>query len=665
MSTEDLILLDTCVLMANPDIVHRVHQKGGTVFITNTVLDELDYNKKGTESHNESAKRILRELNSNGVRQVIDAENIDALERDVLSSSTYNGIPVNIIHRDRFNSNSNNDAKIIEIAKDYSLTLISADQGMVVRAQSAGIKAYYWHGKDIACFPAGANQPNKSPENSAPSSASNAIKPFSVHKGPITQPPEVLKVARFPTEGDSVKTSSGKLVRLRSTLSEGGEGKIFLTDDSAVVCKIYRPDKLTNLKRDKIKLMLTRSMRTQGIAWPIDIVTNAEGEFCGYIMPKARGIPMQPTIFVKPHFEKKLPAWKRRDLAKVCLRFLDLVKTLHDANVLVGDINPLNVLINPDSTDVWLVDTDSFQIENYPCPVGTVHFTAPEIQGQDYGRFLRTTDHELFAVATMLFAILMCGKYPYSQQGGGTAAENVRNKVFPYPFHKSTAGVEHRGTTAPSGPYRYMWSHLPYQLKEAFHDSFREGNRVPIDQWIRLIGNYLAKIERGSMSDDLFPKQEKITDGVETSCGSCGTSFSIQRSFLAELELAGKRGNCPSCKKQIQLRALAKKAAMASTPGHSSPSKSPWHVKNNPGSVFSGNVRSNRPSAPRVPIWSRGGSNPSRIQAPPSPTPAKNKQNAFGIAFLVVLIGIGYAFAGVAGVIIVLLALAFLAFKNS
>ncbi|RML94152.1 hypothetical protein APX70_07765, partial [Pseudomonas syringae pv. maculicola] len=64
-----------------------------------------------------------------------------------------------------------------------------------------------------------------------------------------------------------------------------------------------------------------------------------------------------------------------------------------------------NLLVTQDSTKLWMVDTDSFQIEGFPCPVGTVNFTAPEIQGVNYGTFMRTKEHELFAVATMLFMI--------------------------------------------------------------------------------------------------------------------------------------------------------------------------------------------------------------------------------------------------------------------
>lgn len=423
-------------------------------------MDELDYNKNGNEDSNRNARKVLREFANQGVKPLPDTKG-DKVLNDVFSYSTYKGTLVKIINRDVFRSNGNNDSKIIEIAKDYSLILISSDHGMVVRAMSSGVKSHIWNGGAIKRYSTKRKSASSGTSHNAAGKKS-LIKPFRILNEPIVQREEILAVSGLTTEGASLLTSKGKLVILKKLVGKGGEGQIFLTDDRQTVCKIYKQEKLTNLKRDKIKLMLTRCLGEKGIAWPIDFVVNEAGEFVGYIMPRAHGVPLQPTIFVKPYFEKCLPSWTRKDLAVVCLKFLEHMQILHDANILVGDINPLNVLVNADSSDVWLVDTDSFQIEYYPCPVGTINFTAPEIQGLNYATFLRTKDHELFAVATMLFMILLPGKPPYSQEGGGTPGENIKSKQFPYPFHNKDEGIQHHGVNLPSGPYRFMWSHLSF-----------------------------------------------------------------------------------------------------------------------------------------------------------------------------------------------------------
>ena len=613
MSHKDLVLLDTCVLMSNPDIIFRVKEKGGTVFVTNTVLDELDYNKKGTDDGNRNARHVLREMAKQGVKPLDDVNGVQVLNSDVFSFSAYKGTLVNIIHRDAFRTSGNNDEKIIEIAKDYSLILISADQGMVVRAQASGIRSYFWKGGEIKQYstarPATAHQ-----ETRQASGKQKRIRPFRTPSKPIVREAQVLQVSSIPSEGDIVSSSKGQAVRLKRSVGKGGEGEIFETDVPKVVCKIYKPEKLTDLRKDKIELMLTRDLNQQGITWPKDYVVNQNGEFVGYTMSKAHGVPLQPTIFVKPHFEKRLPSWTRKDLAIVCLKFLEHMQKLHDANILVGDINPLNVLVNADSNDVWLVDTDSFQIEGYPCPVGTVNFTAPEIQGQNYGTFLRTKDHELFAVATMLFMILLPGKPPYSQEGGGTPGENIKRMMFPYPFHNKDENIQHHGSKLPSGPYRFMWSHLSFGLKQAFHETFRENRRVPLDRWRDLIGKYLYSIEQGYLSDELFPRQNKITDGVEVSCSKCGAEFTAQKQRVEEIESRGKSLLCSNCLHEINLIRLERKRQDA----HRSHGK-----KDKGGQSFGPSSQGKRPA-----FWKTRIKSPQRATATGQAGPSKTRSSA-------------------------------------
>lgn len=103
----------------------------------------------------------------------------------------------------------------------------------------------------------------------------------------------------------------------------------------------------------------------------------------------------------------------------LCITILKKLKYLHDRNVILGDINPNNILV-VSPTEVYFVDTDSYQIEGFPCPVGTINFTAPEIQRKDFSTFLRTIGNERFAVATLLFMIMLPGKPPYSCRAAKT-----------------------------------------------------------------------------------------------------------------------------------------------------------------------------------------------------------------------------------------------------
>ena len=212
-------------------------------------------------------------------------------------------------------------------------------------------------------------------------------------------------------------------------------------------------------------------------------------------MPQASGAPLGHGLFIPTVWLEKHRQWTRRDSVRLAISILEGIDYLHRINVLLGDINPMNILVK-DANSVFFVDCDSFQVEGFPCPVGSINFVAPEIQGQDFARFLRTKEHELFAVATLLFMIMIPGKPPYSHLGGEDGAENIRKMHFPYPLgERSSQG-------APEGAWRFCWSHLTREIKESFykvfHSDHRGQPRVSVSEWLRLFRRYERVLEKPS-----------------------------------------------------------------------------------------------------------------------------------------------------------------------
>ena len=180
--------------------------------------------------------------------------------------------------------------------------------------------------------------------------------------------------------------------------------------------------------------MLSKKIECEGVCYPVAALYNSNKEFIGYMMPKAKGKELQKSIFIKPLFLKNFPNWKKRDTVELCITILEKIKYLHDRNIVMGDINPANILI-VSPKEVYFVDTDSYQVEDFPCPVGTNNYTAPEIQRKHFSDFLRTMGNENFAVATLLFMIMLPGKPPYSQQGGEDPINNIIKMDFSYPLY--------------------------------------------------------------------------------------------------------------------------------------------------------------------------------------------------------------------------------------
>lgn len=578
------IMVDSSVLLQDPDVIKRVIGNKGLPCITNTILSELDYNKKNTDSTvANNARLLLRELAKVDPVSILDLPGGGRpVNGDRVEQFTYMGNILLVFARDHHRGDRDNDSKIIDVAKDYGMIVITADSGLKVRAQALGVQAYVWTARDR-----GDSESKKSQGNNTPSRP--LIIPFEICQDPFIEKAVVLKISGIPAEGDFVFSGGHGRIRLLKALSAGGEGTIFETDWDDCVCKIYHKDRLTSIQQKKIELMLSRKIIKEGICWPIDSVSNDDGQFVGYLMPRAKGRPMQHTMFVKPVLEKSFPAWSRIDLVNLCIAFLDKIAYLHNLNIIVGDINPLNVLITDQSNSVWFVDTDSFQIEGFPCPVGTVNYTAPEIQGINYAEFMRTREHELFAISTMLFMILHPGKPPYAQQGGGDPALNIKKQNFAYPYGKDV------NNKAPEGPWQNIWANLPGKIKEAFWNTFKNNQRIEVADWKKLLELYRAEILKEWHSNEIFPTTFKIVDPVEVVCGKCSEKVVASEKRYLRMISERKPFYCGKCMANIRLQILARKsrdAKQSVNTGRSNSVKSPFYTQ--------------QPKTPRKPHYQQG-----------------------------------------------------------
>lgn len=603
MSNTDRVLVDTNILLEDPDVLARIQQRGGLPFLTSTVLDELDYRKDLTKyvhklpnqaaidratENARNAQHIFREFTKATSTRLSTLPGGDPLkDGDVLTSFGYENGQVLLLGRSIFRSSSNNDAKIIELAQDYQMILLTRDKGLKVRAEALGVGAVIWTGpqepQQKTRRSGGTHNVQKlHPLGAAGGSRSTwkqEHKPFALCTSPIAEADAPLTVSTIPKSGDTVCLSSGHEFQLGKQISAGGEGTIYETQLAGQVCKIYHQNRLSRLRKQKIELMVSRRINRPGICWPSEIVTDKGGKFVGYIMPRAEGTTIQKAMFVKPVLEKCFPNWQRRDLVNVALTFASHVYYLHSLNIIVGDINPMNLLITEDSTKLWIVDTDSFQIENFPCPVGTVNFTPAEVQGHNYAHYLRTIDHEHFAVATMIFMLLFPGKPPYSQQGGGSPMDNIKAKNFPYRFNRDRGQTDQQATpnNAPQGPWQFIWGNLPYRVREVFYSTFREDKRASIDEWINVLRDYRKQIEQGYSTNELFPLQFKIRDPISMDCAKCSVQFAASQKWVEGLKSEGKSVWCPECAQEQRIKRLAQRSERASSPqGAMSATKTQW-----------------------------------------------------------------------------------------
>ncbi|MBN2224093.1 MAG: hypothetical protein JW765_05400 [Deltaproteobacteria bacterium] len=366
-----------------------------------------------------------------------------------------------------------------------------------------------------------------------------AAKPFTLYGGSITPKHTPNPVSSIPVAGHDVITRNNGRIRLLKKIAGGGEGIVYSAGNGSV-CKIYKKEELSEEKQKKLEFMQANPINYPGICWPLDLVYNSKGEFVGYSMERAQGRTIDSCLFGIQDVFKYFGRWKRENLVNCSVQILKRIAFLNEMNIILGDINPFNIMVKSEN-EVYLIDTDSYQVEQYPCLVGTDDFTAPEIQGKTFGTFFRTLDHENFAIATLVFKLLFYGKSPYAKIGGGTTYENIQQMDFPYPLDQT------KGPKVPLGPFLDIWMNLPFRIRDAFYDVLKNNKRKSSSEWLELIKCYRDHLRNGLASNELVPTGLYRPNRRTVMCSSCGRQFMEGEGYLVQMSNSTPQTLCPSC----------------------------------------------------------------------------------------------------------------------
>lgn len=406
------------------------------------------------------------------------------------------------------------------------------------------------------------------PETPAPPAAKAAPAHTPADNPPVACIPEtgVLLPWQKPEEGMTLHTRSGRKVRLGARMAEGGEGMIYATDDPNLVAKLYNKTHLTRNRRDKLTRMVGRSLQMRELCWPTDLLFHDRGNhFAGFLMPRVgpeyRELTTSILQLAKPTVRQNLPGWDRLALVRVCRRICRMLEQLHRAGILLGDINPRNILVRtdrPQDPAIMVVDCDSCQIDGYPCPVGTPLHTSPALYKRlktanpSYGTFLRTDQDEDFALAVLLFELLMLNQSPYSGKGVTDLGQAVREGRFAYRFvprGSSEAAIDGSGT--PDGPYRMIWGNMPYQTREGFYNTFAQGKPLSARQWGQVLASYEREMTTSNIyTRELTPQRYFDPDGsftVDFVCEECGREANMPKSQWENNQLHKRINLCNNC----------------------------------------------------------------------------------------------------------------------
>lgn len=286
-----------------------------------------------------------------------------------------------------------------------------------------------------------------------------------------------------------VVDAEGRVLRLGRKLGQGGEGAVFeLEGEPDLAAKIHHQP-LTPLRAEKIRVMA--GMRTPQIdrlaAWPTNLLSLPSGAPIGLTMPKVTDHKDIHHLYSPKSRRTEFAGADWRFLIRVATNLARAVATIHEANGVIADINHSGVLVGQDAR-VRLIDCDSFQIvdagKTYLCDVGVPTFTPPELQGLLFAEIVRTSNHDNFGLAVLIFLVLFMGRHPFAGRFVGEGEMPIERAIGEGRFAYGAESAAFQMERPPGAPSLGVVSPAVAGLFErAFARESREAGRPTAREW--------------------------------------------------------------------------------------------------------------------------------------------------------------------------------------
>ncbi|MGD9636319.1 MAG: hypothetical protein AB7U97_23760, partial [Pirellulales bacterium] len=230
-------------------------------------------------------------------------------------------------------------------------------------------------------------------------------------------------------------------VKLGDEVGRGGEGSVFEIDGNpSLVVKVYHKTPLPDDLVAKLRAMsaIWSPDLEKIAAWPRTILFDpVHRKPVGLLMSKMEGARQLHELYGTTNRRRHFPDAGWHHLVLAARNAAAAFNTLHAAGIVVGDVNQGNLLVDNKMT-VRMIDCDSFQVtrdgKTFTCPVGSPHFTPPELQGKKLRDVVRTVDHDRFGLATLIFHLLFVGRHPYAGRPRGLGDLSIEKAISEHRF---------------------------------------------------------------------------------------------------------------------------------------------------------------------------------------------------------------------------------------
>ncbi len=282
-------------------------------------------------------------------------------------------------------------------------------------------------------------------------------------------------------------------VPIGSQIGRGGEGSVYeIQGDSSLVAKVYHKRPLLDEQIAKLQAMVScwSSPLETIAAWPRSILFDSVSRKpCGILMTRMDDARPLHELYGTTNRRRHFPEVGWHHMVLAARNTAAAFQTLHAANILVGDVNQGNLLVDKGMC-VRMIDCDSFQVSSngrtFSCPVGTPHFTPPELQSQKLRDIIRTANHDRFGLAVLIFHLLFVGRHPFAGRYRGSGDLSIEKAIAERRFAFSKDRAE---TLVDPPPASLLLDDFPSGFGNLFEAAFRspgEANARPTPlQWVQ------------------------------------------------------------------------------------------------------------------------------------------------------------------------------------
>ena len=283
--------------------------------------------------------------------------------------------------------------------------------------------------------------------------------------------------------------SNGNMIKIGKVIGKGGEGTVYeVLGKPGAVLKIYHKVEEERSKKITCMTNLKNERLLKYTAWPTETVKDESGKVIGFLMPVANGkevhILYSPKNRLNEFDHVSLPF-----LIHTAANIARAFAVVHDSGQVIGDVNHGNIVVLKDGT-IKLIDCDSFQIGRnghlFLCKVGVGTHQPPELQSKSLSHTIRTTNHDNFGLAIIIFQLLFMGRHPFSGQyiGSGNIEMPIEKAIEHYLFAYGK-NAKQRQIKQPPGtlPLDFYSKELADLFEKAFSQS-STNNRPNAVEWI-------------------------------------------------------------------------------------------------------------------------------------------------------------------------------------